>query len=53
MLRCSFLYFSYLKFKTTLDSSRFQGRGRNGQTVVIDDFREAYWWLRDHTPEDR
>jgi len=20
--------------------------------VVIDDFREAYWWLRDNTPED-
>ena len=19
---------------------------------MIDDFREAYWWLRDNTPED-
>ena len=30
-------------------------RGRNPQTggdMIIDDFREAYWWLRDHTPED-
>ena len=19
---------------------------------MVDDYREAYWWLRDHTPED-
>ena len=29
-----------------------RGRNRDGSTVVIDDFREAYWWLRDHTPAD-
>jgi dolichyl-diphosphooligosaccharide--protein glycosyltransferase len=23
-----------------------------GEVVVYDDFREAYWWLRDNTPED-
>ena len=23
-----------------------------GEQVVIDDYREAYWWLRDNTPED-
>jgi len=23
-----------------------------GKEVIIDDFREAYWWLRDNTPED-
>lgn len=23
-----------------------------GETIIIDDFREAYWWLRDNTPED-
>ena len=28
------------------------GRASNGQPVMIDDFREAYWWLRDNTPED-
>jgi dolichyl-diphosphooligosaccharide--protein glycosyltransferase len=28
------------------------GRGPKGERVVLDDFREAYWWLRDHTPED-
>ena len=20
--------------------------------MLVDDYREAYWWLRDHTPED-
>jgi len=29
-----------------------KGRTREGQTVVVDDYREAYWWLRDNTPED-
>lgn len=23
-----------------------------GKEVMIDDYREAYWWLRDNTPED-
>ena len=25
---------------------------QDGRVVYLDDFREAYWWLRDHTPED-
>jgi len=29
-----------------------RGRGRNGGTIIIDDFREAYWWVRDNTPKD-
>jgi len=29
-----------------------RGRGRDGGTMMFDDFREAYWWLRDKTPED-
>jgi dolichyl-diphosphooligosaccharide--protein glycosyltransferase len=24
----------------------------DGRIVTIDDYREAYWWLRDNTPED-
>jgi dolichyl-diphosphooligosaccharide--protein glycosyltransferase len=24
----------------------------DGSYIVIDDYREAYWWLRDNTPED-
>jgi len=30
-----------------------KGTNRNtGEVVVVDDYREAYHWLRDHTPED-
>ena len=28
-----------------------EGGGKK-ERVIIDDFREAYWWLRDNTPED-
>mmetsp|Transcript_42480 Transcript_42480/g.83368 ORF Transcript_42480/g.83368 Transcript_42480/m.83368 type:complete len:657 (+) Transcript_42480:38-2008(+) len=28
-----------------------QGQNRDGSKVIIDDFREAYWWLRDNTPK--
>jgi dolichyl-diphosphooligosaccharide--protein glycosyltransferase len=24
----------------------------DGHVVLVDDYREAYWWLRDNTPED-
>merc|ERR1712048_525489 len=24
----------------------------SGKEVMVDDYREAYWWLRDNTPED-
>lgn len=27
-------------------------RGNNGQKIIFDDFREAYFWLRQNTPED-
>ncbi|EEC43089.1 STT3 subunit-like protein [Phaeodactylum tricornutum CCAP 1055/1] len=29
-----------------------RARLRDGQLVMIDDYREAYWWLKDNTPED-
>jgi dolichyl-diphosphooligosaccharide--protein glycosyltransferase len=29
-----------------------RGRGHNGEEILVDDFREAYHWLRDNTPED-
>ena len=29
-----------------------RGRNPDGSEKMIDDFREAYWWLRDNTPED-
>ena len=27
-------------------------RTRDGRVVKVDDYREAYWWVRDNTPED-
>lgn len=33
-------------------SIMFKSRTGDGRTVIIDDYREAYWWLRDNTPED-
>ena len=32
-------------------SIMMKARMRTGETIMIDDFREAYWWLRDNTPE--
>lgn len=29
-----------------------KGRTKSGEEVVIDDYRDAYFWLRDNTPED-
>jgi dolichyl-diphosphooligosaccharide---protein glycosyltransferase len=33
-------------------SIMFQARLNDGTTIMVDDYREAYWWLRDNTPED-
>ena len=33
-------------------SIMIMARKPNGERFLIDDFREAYWWLRDKTPED-
>jgi dolichyl-diphosphooligosaccharide--protein glycosyltransferase len=33
-------------------SIMFQARLNDGTNIIVDDYREAYWWLRDHTPED-
>eukprot|EP00672_Neobodo_designis_P017275 CAMPEP_0174851032 /NCGR_PEP_ID=MMETSP1114-20130205/21265_1 /TAXON_ID=312471 /ORGANISM="Neobodo designis, Strain CCAP 1951/1" /LENGTH=812 /DNA_ID=CAMNT_0016085533 /DNA_START=34 /DNA_END=2472 /DNA_ORIENTATION=- len=30
----------------------FKSRLNNGEVVMIDDYREAYFWLRDKTPKD-
>ncbi len=29
-----------------------KARTQAGEEVMVDDYREAYWWLRDHTAED-
>jgi dolichyl-diphosphooligosaccharide---protein glycosyltransferase len=33
-------------------SLMFQARLNNGQEVMVNDYQEAYWWLRDTTPAD-
>ena len=33
-------------------SIMFHARLQNGETITVDDYREAYWFLRDQTPED-
>jgi dolichyl-diphosphooligosaccharide--protein glycosyltransferase len=33
-------------------SIMFQGTLQNGETVMVDDYREAYWWLKENTPQD-
>jgi len=29
-----------------------KGTLKDGSSVTVDDYREAYWWIRDNTPED-
>ncbi|KAH8063326.1 oligosaccharyl transferase [Aureococcus anophagefferens] len=33
-------------------SIMFKARLRSGEEIIVDDYREAYWWLRDNTPKD-
>jgi dolichyl-diphosphooligosaccharide--protein glycosyltransferase len=33
-------------------SLMFQARLNDGTVIIIDDYREGYWWLRDHTPPE-
>ncbi len=33
-------------------SIMFKANLRDGTQIIVDDYREAYWWLRDKTPED-
>ena len=40
-----------LSYGLSHPSILFQGNTASG-TVMVDDYREAYWWLRDNTPED-
>ena len=33
-------------------SIMFKARLNNGKEIILDDYREAYWWLKKTTPED-
>jgi len=42
----------YMAERISNPSIMILARTKGGETVMIDDFREAYWWVRDNTPED-
>mmetsp|Transcript_24713 Transcript_24713/g.51515 ORF Transcript_24713/g.51515 Transcript_24713/m.51515 type:complete len:974 (+) Transcript_24713:126-3047(+) len=55
------LYMQADKFKTyswrisvslSNPSIILKGQTRDGKVIKVDDYREAYWWLRDNTPDD-
>lgn len=45
-------YSRYVAQSMSNPSLMYYQRLSDGRTVLIDDYREAYWWLRDNTPED-
>mmetsp|Transcript_28042 Transcript_28042/g.80461 ORF Transcript_28042/g.80461 Transcript_28042/m.80461 type:complete len:810 (+) Transcript_28042:103-2532(+) len=47
-----YMYCDRLGEAMSQPSIMFKSRLNNGETVTVDDYRESYWWLRDHTPED-
>jgi dolichyl-diphosphooligosaccharide--protein glycosyltransferase len=49
----SFLNRSWMMAKGMSEPSiMMRARNRDGSIVMLDDFRESYWWLKDNTPED-
>jgi dolichyl-diphosphooligosaccharide--protein glycosyltransferase len=64
LVACGVMYFLGTRLRTFWHHSHEMARAlsnpsimmlantRDGRTVMLDDFREAYWWLRDHTPQD-
>lgn len=54
-----FLLFQYVRHAVWATSEAYSGpsivlrvRGRNGETVFFDDYREGYYWLRQNTADD-
>lgn len=45
-------YCFYMAEAMSSPSIMFRTKLENGTIVIVDDYREAYWWLRDNTPED-
>jgi len=45
-------YSAAMAIRMSNPSLMYQARLRTGEVIMIDDYREAYWWLRDNTPED-
>eukprot|EP00463_Aulacantha_scolymantha_P004711 TRINITY_DN5853_c0_g1_i1.p1 TRINITY_DN5853_c0_g1~~TRINITY_DN5853_c0_g1_i1.p1 ORF type:complete len:316 (-),score=47.35 TRINITY_DN5853_c0_g1_i1:27-974(-) len=55
MLYCGYNFNMYC-FKMSEGMSNpsimFRAQLKTGETIMVDDYREAYWWLRDNTPLD-
>jgi dolichyl-diphosphooligosaccharide--protein glycosyltransferase len=47
-----YAYSHQLAHQMSNPSVMFKGKLQNGQEIMVDDYREAYFWLRDNTPED-
>ena len=47
-----YIYSHEMSTHLSSPSIMFQARLSDGSTIMVDDYREAYWWLRDNTPED-
>uniref|UniRef100_A0A7S1GAA0 dolichyl-diphosphooligosaccharide--protein glycotransferase n=1 Tax=Bicosoecida sp. CB-2014 TaxID=1486930 RepID=A0A7S1GAA0_9STRA len=45
-------YSQALAYSMSQPSIMFKARLQSGEEIIVDDYREAYWWLRDNTPED-
>lgn len=47
-------YSTCVKMSTALShpSIMFKAQTSKGDIVMVDDYREAYWWLKQNTPED-
>ena len=45
-------YAQELSEQLSQPSIMFKARLTNGQEIILDDYREAYWWLKKRTPTD-
>jgi dolichyl-diphosphooligosaccharide--protein glycosyltransferase len=49
----SFTNYSWMLSRSLSNPSIIlKGQTQDGSVILVDDYREAYWWLRDNTPED-
>ena len=49
----SFTFYAYshrLAVGMSQPSIMYEAKLRDGSKIMVDDYREAYWWLRDNTP---
>lgn len=47
-----YMYCQQIAVQMSNPSIMYLAKLRNGEQIMVDDYREAYWWLRDNTAED-